>query len=89
MKALIAFAGLDHLFRPMFIVSEKLLMNQSVITKNEGLMARIGIFRNSTLSMNARSLTMFASISALKILILSPVLACVIRTSTPAISKTC
>ena len=75
-NALIAFAGLDHLFRPLFIVSEKLLMNQSGITKNEGLMARIGIFRTSTLSMNARSLTIVVSIIALKILSLSPALAC-------------
>ena len=51
-------------------------MNQSVITKNEGLMARIGIFRTSTLWMMARSLTMIASTIALKILILSPALAC-------------
>ena len=79
---------LKRLFRPLFIVSEKLLMNQSVITKNEGLMARIGIFSTSTLSMKARSLTMVASTIALKIIILSPALACV-RTSTPAISKTC
>ena len=58
--------GLEHLFRPLFIVNEKLLMNQSVITKNEGLMARIGIFRTSNLSMKARSLTMVASTIALK-----------------------
>ena len=51
-------------------------MNQSVITKNEGLMTRIGIFRTPTLSMKARSLTMVASTIALKILILSPALAC-------------
>ena len=75
-NALIVFAGLDHLFRPLFIVSEKLLMNQSGITKNEGLMARIGIFSTSTLSMNARSLTIVVSIIALKILSLSPALAC-------------
>ena len=67
---------LDHLFRPLFIVSEKLLRNQSVITKNEGLMAVIGIFRTSTLLMNARSLTMVASMIALRIIILSPALAC-------------
>ena len=51
-------------------------MNQIGIAKNEGLMARIGIFRTSTLSTNARSLTMVVSIIALKILILSPALAC-------------
>ena len=68
--------GSIRLFRPLFIVSEKLLMNQSGITKNEGLMARIGIFRTSTLSMNARSLTIVVSIIALKILSLSPALAC-------------
>jgi hypothetical protein len=51
-------------------------MNQSVITKSEGLMARIGIFRSLILSMNARSLTMVASMIALKILIMSPALAC-------------
>jgi len=51
-------------------------MNQSGIAKNEGLMARIGIFMTSTLSMNARSLTIVASTIALKILILSPALAC-------------
>ena len=75
-NSLIAFAGLDHLFRPLFIVSEKLLMNQSGITKNEGLMARIGIFRTSTLFMNAKSLAMVASMIALQILFLSPALAC-------------
>ena len=73
---MIAFAGLDHLFRPLFVVSEMLLMNQRVITKNEGLMARIGIFRTLTLSMNARSITMVASMIALKILIMPPALAC-------------
>ena len=72
MKALIAFAGLDHLFRPLFIVSEKLLMNQSVITTNDCLLARIDIFRTLTLFMNTRSLSMIA----LKILFLSPALAC-------------
>ena len=51
-------------------------MNQSGIAKNEGWMAGIGIFRTSTLSMNARSLTMVSSTIALKILILSPALAC-------------
>ena len=51
-------------------------MNQKVITKNEGLMAWIGIFRTLTLSMNARSLTMVASMIAFKILIVSPALAC-------------
>jgi len=51
-------------------------MNQRVISKNEGLMPRIGIFRTSIISINARSLTMFASMIALKILILSPALAC-------------
>ena len=51
-------------------------MNQRVITKNEGLIARIGIFRTLTLSMNARSITMVASMIALKILIMSPALAC-------------
>ena len=51
-------------------------MNQSGITKNEGLMARIGIFRTPALSMNARSLTIVVSIIALKILSLSPALAC-------------
>ena len=66
---------LERLFRPLFIASEKLLMNQCVITKNDGLMAGIGIFRTATLSMNARSLSMLASMFALKILILSPALA--------------
>ena len=51
-------------------------MNLSMIAKNDGLMARIGMFRLSTLTMNARSLTMIASIIALKILTLSPALAC-------------
>ena len=51
-------------------------MNQSVITKNKGLMTGIGIFRTPMLSMKARSLTMIASTIALKILILSPALAC-------------
>ena len=51
-------------------------MNQSGIAKNEGWMDGIGIFRTSTLSMNARSLTMIASIIALKIPTLSPALAC-------------
>ena len=55
---------------------ELLLMNQSVIAKDDGLMARIDISRICTLSMNARSLTMSASIIALKILTLSPALAC-------------
>ena len=68
--------GFRPSFRPLFIVSEKLIKNQSAFTKNEGLMARIGIFRTSTLSMKARSLTMVASTIALKILILSPALAC-------------
>ena len=68
--------GSSHLFRPLFIVSEKLLMDQRVITKNYGLMAGIGMFRVSALLMNARSLTIVASIIALKILILSPALAC-------------
>ena len=54
-KALIAFTGLDHLFRPLFIVSEKLLMNQSVITKNDCLLARIDIFRTPTPFINTRS----------------------------------
>jgi hypothetical protein len=58
------------------IVSEKLLTNQRVITKNDCLMARIGIFRTSTLFMNTRSLTMVASMIALKMLFLSPALAC-------------
>ena len=51
-------------------------MNQSMIDKNDGLMAGIGMFRLSTLSMNAGSLAMIASIMALKILTLSPALAC-------------
>ena len=68
--------GSSHLFRPLFIVSEKLLMDQRVITKNYGLMAGIGMFKVSALLMNARSLTIVASIIALKILILSPALAC-------------
>ena len=51
-------------------------MNQSVITKNDCLMARIGIFRTSTLSMNTRSSTMVVSMIALKIRFLSPALAC-------------
>ena len=68
--------GSSRLFRPLFIVSEKLLMDQRVITKNYGLMAGIGMFRVSALLMNARSLTIVASIIALKILILSPALAC-------------
>ena len=55
---------------------ELLLMNQSVIAKDDGLMARIDISRIYTLSMNARSLTMSASIIALMILTLSPALAC-------------
>ena len=55
---------------------ELLLMNQSVIIKDDGLMARIDISRICTLSMNARSLTMIASIIVLKILTLSPALAC-------------
>ena len=68
--------GSSRLFRPLFIVSEKLLMDQRVITKNYGLMAGIGMFKVSALLMNARSLTIVASIIALKILILSPALAC-------------
>ena len=55
---------------------ELLLMNQSVIAKDDGLMARIDISRICTLSINARSLTMIASIIALKIPTLSPALAC-------------
>ena len=55
---------------------ELLLINQSVIAKDDGLMARIDISRICTLSMNARSLTMIASIIVLKILTLSPALAC-------------
>ena len=51
-------------------------MNQSIFDKNDGLMAGIGMFRLSALSMIARSLTMIASIIALKILTLSPALAC-------------
>ena len=51
-------------------------MNQSVIAKDDGLLAKINISRICTLSMNARSLTMSASIIALKILTLSPALAC-------------
>ena len=68
--------GSSRLFRPLFIVSEKLLMDQRVITKNYGLMAGIGMFRVSALLMNARSLTIVVSIIALKILSLSPALAC-------------
>ena len=64
--------GLDHLFRPLLIVSEKLLMNQSVITRNDSLLVRIDIFRTPTLFINTRSLTMIV----LKILFLSPALAC-------------
>ena len=51
-------------------------MNQSGITKNEGVMARMDVFSTSTLSMYARSLTIVASMFALKIVILSPALAC-------------
>ena len=47
---------------------ELLLMNQSVIAKDDGLMARIDTSRICTLSMNSRSLTMIASIIALKVL---------------------
>ena len=68
--------GLVRLFRPLLIVSEKLLINQSVITKNDCLIAKIGIFRTYPLFMNTRSLTMVASMIALKILFLSPALAC-------------
>ena len=64
--------GLDCPFRPLLIVSEKLLINQSVITTNDCLLARIDIFRTLTLFMNTRSLSMIA----LKILFLSPALAC-------------
>ena len=60
LQAFIAFVVQERLFRPLFIVSEKLLMNQSVIAKDDGLMARIDISRFCTLSMNARSLTMIA-----------------------------
>ncbi len=51
-------------------------MNQSVITKNEGVMAMMVIFSTSTLSMHAISLTIVASMFALKILIFSPALTC-------------
>ena len=51
-------------------------MNQSVIAKVDGLIARVGILRVSTHSLNARSLTMIASIIALKVLTWSPALAC-------------
>ena len=44
--------------------SELLLMIQSVIAKDDGLLTRIDISRICTLSMNARSLTMIASIIA-------------------------
>ena len=43
---------------------ELLLMIQSVIAKDDGLLTRIDISRICTLSMNARSLTMIASIIA-------------------------
>ena len=55
---------------------ELLLMNQSVISMDDGLIARIDISRIFTLSMNARSLTMIASIIALKNLTLSPAWSC-------------
>ena len=51
-------------------------MNQSVITKNDCLMARSVIFRTSTIFINTRSLAMVLSMFALKILFLSPALAC-------------
>ena len=55
---------------------EWLLMNQSVIAKDDGLMARIDISRICTLSMNTRSLTIIASIIPVKILTLSPAWSC-------------
>ena len=47
-------------------------MNQSMIDRNDGLMAGIGMFSLSALSMNARSLTMIASIIDFEILMFSP-----------------
>ena len=51
-------------------------MHQVVVAKDDGLIAGIGIFGFCRLLMKARSFVMVASIIALKLLTLSPALAC-------------